>query len=375
MQFVDLQRQYQHIETKLRANMDAVLSHGQFIMGPEVADLELRLSEYTGVKYALACSSGTDALVIALMALGATRRDAVFVPSFTFFATAEAVSLAGATPVFVDSDPDTMNISPEALERAIIRTRAEGVLKPRGVIPVDLFGLPAPYAYIRKIAQEHGLFILGDAAQSFGAEYFGKKACSLGDIAATSFFPAKPLGCYGDGGAIFTDDDALAARAASLREHGKGAGRYDNAYIGMNGRLDTLQAAVLLAKLDVFDEELQIRRHIARVYTERLGGTLRTQAEPQGCASCRAQFTLRARDALQRDAVISSLRWHDIPAMVYYPVPVHLSGAYSRAGCAKGSLPVCEALSETVLSIPNHPYLTPQEIDSVCRAVLEAAGG
>lgn len=375
MQFVDLHRQYANIETEMRTRVEAVLAHKQFIMGPEVLELEQRLSEYTGAKHALACSSGTDALVIALMALGVKRTDAVFVPSFTFFATAEAVSLAGAMPVFVDSDPNTMNISPDALELAIKKTRAEGWLKPRGVIPVDLFGLPVDYARIREIAQKYELFILEDAAQSFGAQYRGVKAGNLGDVAATSFFPAKPLGCYGDGGAIFTDDDALASRMASLREHGKGTDRYDNARVGMNGRLDTLQAAVLLAKLSVLDSELEGRRHIAQAYTQALSGALFTPVEPEGCSCCWAQYTLRARDVHQRDAIVLSLRQQGIPVMIYYPVPIHLSGAYAQLGYIKGDLPACEALSETVLSIPIHPYLTSEEVERICGAVLEAARG
>lgn len=375
MQFVDLHRQFSNIETEMRARMEAVLAHKQFIMGPEVTELEKRLCEYTNAKYALTCSSGTDALVIALMALGVKHTDAVFVPSFTFFATAEAVSLAGATPVFVDSDPETMNLSPDALEIAVKRTHAEGWLKPRGVVPVDLFGLPADYARIREIARKHELFILEDAAQSFGAKYEGVSACSLGDVAATSFFPAKPLGCYGDGGAIFTDDDALAARMISLREHGKGADRYDNARVGLNGRLDTLQAAVLLAKLDILDSELEARRRIAQTYTQALSGVLHTPGEPEGSNCCWAQYTLRARDVHQRDAIVSSLRQQGIPVMIYYPVPVHLSGAYAHLEYAKGDLPVCEKLSETVLSIPMHPYLTPEEVEMICDAVLEAAHG
>lgn len=375
MQFVDLHRQFARIEEDLRARLDAVLAHKQFIMGPEVAELECRLREYTGAQHALACSSGTDALVIALMALGVKRTDAVFVPSFTFFATAEAVSLAGATPVFVDSDPDTMNVSPEALEAAVQATLAEGMLQPRGVIPVDLFGLPADYVRIRDIADRYSLFILEDAAQSFGAVYRGRRACALGDIAATSFFPAKPLGCCGDGGAVFTDDDALASRIASLREHGKGADRYENLHVGINGRLDTLQAAVLLAKFKVLDEELEARRRIAQVYTERLGDVIRTPHEPEGCASCWAQYTLRARDERQRDALVRRLKALDIPAMIYYPVPVHLSGAYERLRYFKGDLPVAEALSKTALSIPIHPYLNPEEIERISDALTEAVRG
>ncbi len=373
MQFVDLHRQFGAIELDVRARIETVLEHKQFIMGPEVRELEGRLAEYVGVKHALSCSSGTDALVLALLALGVKRADAVFVPSFTFFATAEAVSLAGATPVFVDSDADTMNISPHALEVAVRRTLAEGWLRPRGVIPVDLFGLPADYARIREVADRFGLFVLEDAAQGFGADYGGARAGSLGDAAATSFFPAKPLGCYGDGGAVFTDDDALAARMASLREHGKGADRYDNVRVGMNGRLDTLQAAVLLCKLDVLDAELDARRRIAHAYTAALDGVLRTPGEPEGYISCWAQYTLRARDLRQRDIIAGHLREQGIPVMIYYPVPIHLSIAYEGLGYSKGALPVCEALSETVLSIPAHPYLTDAERERIVSAIVEAA--
>lgn len=375
MQFVDLYRQFQAIEENLRARTEAVYTHKQFIMGPEVAELERRLSEYIGVKHALTCSSGTDALVIALMALGVEQGDAVFVPSFTFFATAEAVSLAGAEPVFVDSDPHTMNIDPESLECAVETTLSQGKLKPRGVIPVDLFGLPADYERIRVVVEKHDLFILEDAAQGFGAEYKGHRACGLGDIGATSFFPAKPLGCYGDGGAVFTDDDVLAARMVSLREHGKGADRYENMRVGMNARLDTLQAAVLLAKLGILDKEIEQRCHIAFEYTEKLAEAFGTPTEPEGCASCWAQYTLQARDEKQRNAIVQALKARGIPVMIYYPVPVHLSTAYLHLRYLKGDLPAAEALSKTVFSIPIHPYLKLEETELICSALLEAARG
>jgi len=375
MQFVDLHRQFAAIQEELRAQTEAVYAHKQFIMGPEVTELEERLGEYVGVKHALACSSGTDALVIALMALGVERGDAVFVPSFTFFATAEAVSLAGAVPVFVDSDPVTLNIDSDALEHAVATTLHAGKLQPRGIIPVDLFGLPADYSRIREVADKYEMFVLEDGAQGFGAVYHGRRACGLSDIGATSFFPAKTLGCYGDGGAVFTDDDVLAARMVSVREHGKGADRYENARIGMNGRLDTLQAAVLLAKLKVFDEELMVRRHIARIYTERLGKVLRTPTEPEGCISCWAQYTLQAADERQRNTLVDALKQQGIPVMIYYPTPVHLSGAYAHLHYLKGDLPAAEALSRTVFSIPIHPYLTPEEIELICSTLLEAACG
>lgn len=371
MQFIDLHKQFSEIELDIRKGMDTVLEHKRFIMGPEITGLEEKLGEYVGVKYVLTCSSGTDALVIPLMAMGITKEDAVFVPSFTFFATAESVSLAGGTPVFVDSDPDTFNICPDSLRYAIKKTLGEGKLKPRGVIPVDLFGQPADYQSVQSIADEYGLFMLEDAAQGFGGSRKGKKAGSFGNVAATSFFPAKPLGCYGDGGAIFTNDDALAELMQSVRVHGQGTDRYDNVRIGLNGRLDTLQAVVLLAKLKIFENELKLRNEAAALYTEKLKGILKTPVVPEEYYSSWAQYTLKAKDKAERDHIVSAMRGKNVPVMIYYPIPIHLSGAYAGLGYKKGDLPVCENLSDIVFSIPMHPYITTQEIETVCEAVKE----
>lgn len=372
MQFIDLHKQFELIEQDVRAGMDKAFAHKRFIMGEEVAELEKKLAEYTGVKHVLGCSSGTDALVIPLMAMNLKKTDAVFVPSFTFFASAESITLAGGTPVFVDSDEQTFNISVEDLKDKIEKTIAEGKLTPKGIIPVDLFGLPANYGEIQKIAEQYGLFILEDAAQGFGGTYQGKKTGSFGTVAATSFFPAKPLGCYGDGGAVFTDDDELYELMHSIRVHGQGKDRYDNVRIGINGRLDTLQAIVLLAKLKIFDQELVQRNEVAAEYTRQLQDVLQTPVVPEGYGCCWAQYTLKAKDEAQRDHILETIRGKGLPVMVYYPIPAHLSTAYSSLGYQKGDLPVCEKLSKVVFSLPMHPYLTKEEITLVCDTVKEA---
>lgn len=372
MQFIDLHRQFDQIESEIRKGMDALLAHKQFIMGPEVHELEEQLAHYTGRKHVLGCSNGTDALVIPLMAIGLSKEDAVFVPSFTFFATAECVTLTGGTPVFVDSDPDTFNISTTALEAAIEKTIAEGKLKPRGIIPVDLFGLSADYEEIDRIAKKYDLFVLEDAAQGFGGTDQGKRAGAHGDVAATSFFPAKPLGCYGDGGAIFTDDDELAALMSSIRVHGQGTDRYDNVRIGINGRLDAMQAVVLLAKLKVFDEELVKRNEVAAEYTRQLQDVFKTPVVPEGKMSSWAQYTIQAKDRAQRDHIVGYLKEKGIPTMIYYPTPIHLSTAYKELGYQRGDLPVAEKLSGVVLSVPMHPYLTKEETTLICDTLKEA---
>lgn len=365
MQFIDLKSQFERIEPDVCSRIDAVLRSQHYIMGPEIAELEQRLAGYTGVKHAFTCASGTDALVIALMSIGLERSDAVFVPSFTFFASGESVTLAGGTPVFIDCEPDTYNISPESLEQAISKTLEEGVLTPKGIIAVDLFGQPADYPALEQIAGEHGLFILEDAAQGFGATQDGKRTGSFGLVAATSFFPAKPLGCYGDGGAIFTDDDELADLIRSVRVHGQGSDKYDNVRIGVNGRLDTIQAAVLLAKLGIFDDEIEARNRVAATYSERLEGLLATPVVHDGNKSVWAQYTVRAKDAGEKEAVIAALKAQDIPSATYYPIPMHLSTAYAGLGYRKGDLPVCEAAAERVFSLPMHPYLTLEQIDMI----------
>ena len=374
MHFVDLRKQYERLENEIRSRLDAVLGHQQFIMGPEVEELEQRLTAYTGRRRVFTCSNGTDALMMVLMACGIGAGDAVFVPAFTFFATAECVSLAGGTPVFVDVEPDTFNISPQSLEESIEATIQNGKLKPCGVIAVDLFGLPADYARIIPIAEKYGLFVVEDGAQGFGGSCGDQSACGFGGASTTSFFPAKPLGCYGDGGAVFTDDEPLADKLESIRVHGKGTNKYDNIRIGLNARLDTMQAAVLLAKLTVFDDELAARNRVASAYTERLSNIIRTPHVPEGFRSAWAQYTVTAESEEQRARILEGLAAQNIPAMVYYTKPLHLSTAYSHLEYQEGSLPVCEDLSRRVFSLPMHPYLTVDEIERICSAVLSLSG-
>lgn len=295
MQFIDLKKQYNEIKEDVNRRIDNVLEHQHFIMGSEIEEMEQRLAKFTGRKYAFSCASGTDALIIPLMAMELNKTDAVFVPSFTFFASGESVALIGATPVFVDCD-ETYNIDPVKLRQSIEHVIEEGKLTPKGIIPVDLFGLAANYDEILSIAKEYDLFVLEDAAQGFGGEYKGKKAGSFGDVSATSFFPAKPLGCYGDGGAIFTDNDELAQKIHSIRVHGQGTSRYDNVRIGLNGRMDTLQAAVILSKLEVFENEIVKRQIVAKQYFQKLEGYYKLPIIPDNCLSAWAQFTLQAKD-------------------------------------------------------------------------------
>lgn len=374
MEFIDLETQYRRIERGVAERVKAVLEGHRFIMGPEVEQLESELAAYVGSRHCLTCGSGTQALVMALMGMGVKAGDAVFVPSFTFFASAESITLAGATPVFVDSDPKTFNMAPDDLERAIAEVREQGGLVPRGIVAVDLFGQPADYDAIRKVADEHGLFILEDAAQAFGSIYRGRRACSLGDVSATSFFPAKPLGCYGDGGAVFTDDDHLAEIMRSIRVHGQGASKYENVRIGINGRLDTLQAAVLLSKLEIFDDEVDRRQSAASRYVKRLSGLVKTPSVADGATSVWAQFTIVADSTDQRAAIADALAADGIPTAIYYPTPIHRSVAYSGRALNDRSLPVCEALAGQVLSLPMHPYLDDGSIDRVCAAVARAVG-
>ena len=372
MQFIDLHRQYELIQSDIESGLKKVLSHKNFIMGPEVRQMEEALARYTGAKHAISCSNGTDALLMPLMAYDIKKDDAVFVPSFSYFASAECVSLAGGTPVFVDSDYDTFNISEQSLRAAIEKTLSDGKLRPRGIIPVDLFGLPYDYDAIKAVAHEYGLFILEDAAQGFGGVYKGKKAGRLGDVCSTSFFPAKPLGCYGDGGAILCEDDEMAQIMDSIRQHGKGKDRYDNVRIGLNARMDTMQAVVILAKLKIFDKELEQRQHVAERYTRNLKDVLVTPiVQSHDYKSCWAQYTVRCTGESQREALIAACSAKNIPIMVYYPTPIHLSTAYRPLGYEAGSLPVCEEMCKQVFSLPMHPYLTDPEIDEICETVRE----
>jgi UDP-2-acetamido-2-deoxy-ribo-hexuluronate aminotransferase len=360
--FIDLKTQYKRIEASVQKRINDVLGHGGFIMGPEVNELEKRLASYVGVRHCISCSSGTDALLLSLMAYGVGPGDGVFTSTFTFISTAEVICLLGATPVFVDIDPRTFNLDPVDLERKVANGRrgvyeAGGVgkdIKPKGIIGVDLFGLPADYEAINEIAGKHGLFVVQDAAQSFGATHKGKKAGSLADVGATSFFPAKPLGCYGDGGAILTDNDELAEKMKSLRVHGKGKDKYDNVRIGINGRLDTIQAGILLAKLNIFDDEVASRQEVAGRYSQGLKDMLTVPHVPEGFTSVWAQYSVVTE---KRTQLMAGLKEKGIPTAIYYPKPLHMQTAFSFLGYQEGSLPVSEKVSRTVFSLPMHPYL------------------
>ncbi len=353
-----------------KAILDAVGS-GAYIMGKPVKELEAQLAEYVGVKHCLSCANGTDALTLALKAWSIGPGDAVFVPDFTFFSSAEVVPLEGATPIFVDVCEDTFNIDAADLQKAVEQVLAEGNLRPRVVVAVDLFGLPADFKAIRQVADKYGLFILEDGAQGFGGSIEGKHACSFGDIATTSFFPAKPVGCYGDGGAVFTDNDEWAALIESYRVHGKGTFKYDNVRIGMNSRLDTVQAAVLQVKLKAFAEyELDAVNAAADKYTEILKDVVDTPIIPHGFRSSWAQYTIRLKDTAQRDSLQASLKAAGIPSMVYYPKPMHLQTAFRAK--PRNLCPVATSLCGRVLSLPMHPYITDEEIQTVCNAVKAA---
>lgn len=369
--FIDLKTQQAQILPALTARIQAVLSHGQYVMGPEVGELESRLAAYVGVKHALSCSSGTDALLMALMAYGVGPGDAIFTTPFTFIATAEVVQLLGATSVFVDVERGTFNLDPEALEKTIRDLAADprSHVRPKGIIPVDLFGQPADYDQINALASRHGLFVLGDAAQSFGATYKGKRTGSLAEVSATSFFPAKPLGCYGDGGAIFTDDDALAEILHSIRVHGQGKDKYENVRLGLNGRLDTLQAAILLAKLDIFDQEIAQRQDVAQRYNEGLRQVVEVPAVAPDRTSVWAQYSVLSP---HRAALQESLRQAGIPTAIYYPIPLHLQGAFQHLGYQPGDFPVSEDLAQRIFSLPMSPYLSEDDQERIIRIILTA---
>jgi dTDP-4-amino-4,6-dideoxygalactose transaminase len=382
--FIDLKAQYALIEDRVRENMDRILEHGAYIMGPEIQELEQRLGEYIGSRYAIGCSSGSDALLMALMALDIGPGDAVFTSPFTFFATAEEIAMVGATPVFVDIDPVTFNLDPACLEKAIAALEAKDDtihplprgyehLTPRAVIPVDLFGLAADYDRIEPLCKAHGLRIIEDGAQAFGATYKDRptKACGFGDIGCTSFFPAKPLGCYGDGGMCFTDDDDLREKLTSIRVHGMGTDRYDNVRIGINGRLDSLQAAVLLAKFEVFPDEVAARNRVAWRYSELIKGDILTPMIPKGYRSVWAQYSVLARDAAHRESLRTHLNEQGIPTAVYYPIPLHLQTAFSGLGYAQGTMPVSEDAGARIFSLPMHPYLESEVQETIAAAINE----
>ena len=374
MQFRDLSRQYQALQLAIDEAMQRVASGSHYIMGPEVKALEEELADYVGSRYCLTCANGTDALTLALKAWGIGQGDAVFVPDFTFFSTAEVVALEGAHPIFVDVSPTTFNIDPSSLEQAIQAVLADGRLTPKVIISVDLFGLPAPYEALRTLANQYHLYLLEDGAQGFGGAIDGKRACSFGDISTTSFFPAKPLGCYGDGGAIFTDNPDWAALISSYRVHGKGTDKYDNVRIGLNSRLDTLQAAILQVKLQAFrDKELKQVNRAATIYNRLLRGRVIIPTLPDGYCSSWAQYTIRLQDSTQRTHVQSVLKQADIPSMVYYPKPMHAQSAFQGLWQPMDvNAFASNRLCDTVLSLPMSPYITPEEIAQVCTRLLSA---
>jgi dTDP-4-amino-4,6-dideoxygalactose transaminase len=370
MPFIDLVPQQARLKPELDRRIAAVLAHGRYILGPEVHEFEEALATFCGADQAVGVASGTDALLIALMAEGIGPGDAVFVPAFTFPATAEVVLLVGAHPIFVDVEAVGCNIDPGNLDRAVEAVQAEGILTPRAVIAVDLYGLPADYSAIADIVDRHRLFLLSDAAQSFGAVLDNRRVGVLAPVTAASFFPAKPVGCYGDGGALLTDDPERAERFRSIRGHGQGAGKYDIARLGLNSRLDTLQAAILLAKLAIFEDELASRDAIAHRYHDALADVVDCPVVPGGTTCAWAQYTVQLD---RRDAVAEAMREAGVPSMVYYPKPLHLQPAYSEYGPGPGSLPVAESLAGHVLSLPMHPYLdaeTQQRVIDVFSAAV-----
>jgi dTDP-4-amino-4,6-dideoxygalactose transaminase len=370
--FIDVAAQRRRLGSRIDEAVTRVLDHCQFILGPETITLEQDLAAFCGARHALGVSNGTDALVLVMMAKGIGAGDAVFVPSFTYTASAEAIVLMGATPVFVDVDAATFNIDSRSLARAVATAEKLG-LKPKAVMAVDLFGLPADYAAINAVAGPKDIFVIADAAQSFGATSGNRGAGVLAPVTTTSFFPAKPLGCYGDGGAIFTDDDELAKLITSLRNHGAGADRYDNVRIGMNGRLDTIQAAVLIEKLKIFPEEIAARERVAKRYSAKLGDLVGVPQIPNGYSTVWAQYTIRVSGG-RRDALAAALRAQNIPTAQYYPTPVHRQGAYTGYPVADGGLPVTEKLSGEVISLPMHAYLDEPTQDRIVAAVRRALG-
>ncbi|QJB56603.1 DegT/DnrJ/EryC1/StrS family aminotransferase [Pseudodesulfovibrio sp. zrk46] len=370
--FIDLKAQYKLVEDSVKSGIDGVLEHGAYVMGPEIKDLEERLSSFSAVRHAVGCASGTDALIMALMALEVGPGDAVFTTPFTFMATAEAIALLGATPVFVDVDPVTFNIDPDALRRSIRDFKENNAeLTPKGIIAVDLFGQPADYDRIEPLAQNNGMFLIVDAAQSFGATYKGKPVCSLGDMACTSFFPAKPLGCYGDGGMVFAQNDELHKLLVSIRVHGMGEDRYENVRLGINGRLDSMQAAVLLAKFEIFPDEIEKRQAAAGRYNELLDGIdgVTVPTVPEGNTSVWAQYSLLARDTEHREELMGKLKEVNIPSVIYYPKPLHLQKAFANLGYSEGDLPVCENLASRIFSLPMHPYLEAEDQETIAKVL------
>ena len=373
MEFRNLKAQYDKYKSEIDSAIQEVINNTNFIGGKEVNALEQRLAEYVGVNHCITCANGTEAMTLLMMAWDIKEGDAVFVPDFTFFSTGEIVSFRGATPMFIDVDRDTFNIDTTKLEKAINKVLDEGKLTPKMIIPVDLFGLPANHLEIEKIAKKYNLKVLEDAAQGFGGSINGKRACSFGDAATTSFFPAKPLGCYGDGGAIFTNDDALADLLNSLKVHGKGDNKYDNVRIGVNSRLDSIQAAVLNVKLTAFVEhELEDVNRVYRLYTEKLKGIVETPVIPEGYVSSFAQYTIKLKNNEERDALQAKLKEEGIPSIVYYVKPMHRQGAFAEYDYDDNDFKVTNELCDIVLSLPMDPYLNEEDINKVCSVLIKA---
>lgn len=372
MKFIDLEKQYEIIKPSFDKRLAELFVRQDFILGQDVQELEKRLADYVGVAHCITCSNGTDALSMPLMLFNIGQGDAVFTTTFTFFSTAEAIAQRGATPILVDCDKDTFNIDCQLLEDAIKTVIDEGRLRPRMIIPVDMFGLCADYEKINYIANKYRLYVMEDGAQGFGATYNGKKACSFGDFSTTSFFPAKPLGCYGDGGAIFTNNEDWAKKLRSIRVHGKGKNKYENNILGLNARLDTIQAAALNCKLDIFDDEIIRRNEVAKLYNDKIGNHLKKPYIPAVCESVYAQYTVILPVTVDREQVMATLKDKGIPTMVYYERPMHLQKALKYLGYRDGDFPVAEYISAHALSIPMHPYLTEQDILLVANELNKA---
>lgn len=374
MQFRDLKKQYNVLKDEMDQAIMEVVASSAYVMGPKIKEMETAFAEYVGVKHCIACNSGTDALLLALKAWDVKPGDAVFVPSFTFFASAEVIAMQGATPVFVDVDPDTFNMDDEDLQRKIKKVIWDGELTPKAVIVVDLFGLPANFEAIRATAERFRLYVLEDAAQGFGGRIGEEKACTFGDISTTSFFPAKPVGCYGDGGAVFTNNDEWAALIDSYHIHGKGSDRYDNVRIGMNSRLDSLQAAILLVKLKAFKEhELVDVNKVADRYTEKLKSVVKTPVVPKGFYSSWAQYTIQLPNKECRVKLQEALKAKDIPTAIYYPIPMHRQTAFNYLDPHINECPVSDRLADTVLSLPIHPYLSEADQNLICDIICNSS--
>lgn len=373
MEYIDLKKQYEVLREKIDNNIQKVLNDSNYIMGEEVKILEEKLAKYVGRKYCATCGNGTDALTIAMKVFEIKENDAVFVPSFTFYSTSEVVSLEGATPIFIDVDERTFNIDTHKLEKAIKKVIDEGKLTPRAIIPVDLFGQPANFNEILEIANKYNLKVIEDGAQGFGGSINGKKACSFGEISTTSFFPAKPLGCYGDGGAIFTDDEEMYKKILSIRIHGKGSYKYENIRVGLNSRLDTIQAAILLPKLEAFEKyELDERNKFAKIYSEKLKDVVKVPVILEGYISSYAQYTIILNNEEERNDLQAKLKEVGIPTMIYYPIPLHKQIVYNGYDFNLEELKVSENLCKCVLSLPMHPYMSEEQIETISNEIIKA---